>query len=124
MQKKDGFLPFSLTAENLCLNVTKQQQKINHNCEKSWKLKLFIKLLYSKICLCGDREDRAIFTFLLRRRVVKLHHKKKEKHKLTFESRKLERPAVQSYESISSSFSTENRRGSVSRSLSVWIIST
>lgn len=55
MQKKDGFLPFSLTAENLCLNVTKQQQKINHNCEKCWKLKLFIKLLYSKICLCGDR---------------------------------------------------------------------
>lgn len=79
MQKKDGFLPFSLTAENLCLNVTKQQQKINHNCEKSWKLKLFIKLLYSKICLCEDREDRAIFTFLLRRRVVKASPQKERK---------------------------------------------
>lgn len=76
MQKKDGFLPFSLTAENLCLNVTKQQQKINHNCEKSWKLKPFIKLLYSKICLCGDR---AIFTFLLRRRVVKASPQKERK---------------------------------------------
>lgn len=79
MQKKDVFLSFSLTAENLCLNVTKQQQKINHNCKKSWKLKPFIKLLYSKICLCGDTEDRAIFTFLLRRRVVKASPQKERK---------------------------------------------